>query len=229
MAGPYFTPALFSFLIDLGENNDRAWFDAHRERYERDLKEPALRFIRDFGEPLRGISPHFEAVPKAVGGSLFRIFRDTRFSADKRPYKTNTGLHFRHVSAKDAHAPGFYLHLAPGEVFGGFGLWEPDPPTLARLRDAIVAQPDRWAAIKAELDLSGMPCAMADGMLKRVPPGYPKDHPHAEDLKRKSHAASVRFTEADATAPDFLERYAAACRRAAPVMAFLCEAVGVPF
>lgn len=102
-------------------------------------------------------------------------------------------------------------------------------PTLTRIRDAIVGQAERWGALKAELQIAGVPCAMTDGMLKRVPPGYPKEHPHAEDLRRKSHAASIQFTEIDATAHGFLDRYAAACRRAAPLMAFLCEAVGVPF
>jgi len=225
----HFGPELYAFLSDLAENNDRAWFEANKQRYDRHLKEPALRFIRDFEAPLKAISPHFEAVARASGGSLFRIFRDTRFSADKRPYKTNTGLHFRHVAARDAHAPGFYLHLAPGEVFGGFGLWMPDAAVLARIRDAIVGQPDRWAALKRDLDAAGLSCAMEEGMLKRVPAGYPRDHVHAEDLKRKSHAASIRFTEVESCAPDFLSRYAEACRRAAPLMRFLCEAVGVPF
>ena len=108
-----FTPDLFKFLSDLADNNERDWFQANKGRYESSVKEPALDFIEEFTEPLGKISPHFEANARASGGSLFRIHRDTRFGTDKTPYKLNTGVHFRHERAKDAHAPGFYLHLQP--------------------------------------------------------------------------------------------------------------------
>lgn len=106
---PYITPKLFSFFRDLKKNNDRDWFEANRARYERDVREPLLAFTDAFAEPLYKISPHFRAEPKKVGGSLFRIFRDVRFSKDKSPYKTHAGVHFRHERARDVHAPGFYL------------------------------------------------------------------------------------------------------------------------
>src|ERR687888_2095108 len=108
-----FTPALFSFLRDLRENNDREWFNANKQRYEDDVKEPALEFVSDFPPLLEEISPHLVADPRPVGGSLFRIYRDTRFSKDKTPYKTHTGISFRHEVAKDVHAPVYYLHLDP--------------------------------------------------------------------------------------------------------------------
>src|SRR5262245_18610926 len=114
---PSFDLALFAFLSDLRQNNDRDWFAASKSRYERDCLEPALAFIEDFAVDLEAISPHFRADPRPVGGSLFRIYRDTRFAKDKTPYKTNIGIHFRHEAASNAYAPGFYLHLAPGEVF----------------------------------------------------------------------------------------------------------------
>ena len=100
-----FGPELFSFLADLRANNDREWFAANKDRYERDLLEPSLAFIEDFAPRLDKISPHFRADARPSGGSLFRIYRDTRFSKDKSPYKTNLGIHFRHERAKDAHAP----------------------------------------------------------------------------------------------------------------------------
>ena len=115
-SSPYFTPKTFRFLKDLADNNDREWFAENKARYEDVVKEPALRFIHDFAAALRKVSPHFHAGPR----SLFRIHRDTRFSKDKSPYKTAVGVHFRHERAKDAHAPGFYFHVAPGEVFLGF-------------------------------------------------------------------------------------------------------------
>ena len=106
MNEPSFGPELFSFLEDLAANNDREWFAANKRRYEEHLLEPALAFIEDFAPRLEQISPHFRADPRPNGGSLFRIYRDTRFSKDKTPYKTNVGIHFRHERAKDAHAPG---------------------------------------------------------------------------------------------------------------------------
>ena len=122
MTPPYFTPRTFAFLSELAASNNREWFRANKSRYDDDVKEPALRFISDFSEPLKGISPHFRADPRANGGSLFRIYRDTRFSKDKSPYKTATGIHFRHEAAKDAHAPGFYLHIQPGNCAVGMRL-----------------------------------------------------------------------------------------------------------
>src|ERR671922_2157062 len=131
-----FGPELFTFLAELREHNDREWFAANKERYEAHVLEPALAFIEDFGYRLQSISPHFRADPRRTGGSLFRIYRDTRFSKDKAPYKTNVGVHFRHERAKDAHAPGYYLHIGPGEVFAGGGMWHPDSSTATRIREA---------------------------------------------------------------------------------------------
>lgn len=148
MAAPHFTPELFRFLRELKRNNTREWFLANKERYEVFVRAPFLRFVGDFGPLLRRISPQFVADPRPVGGSLFRIYRDTRFSKDKRPYKTQVAAHFPHGAAgKDVHAPGFYLHLEPGGCFAAAGLWHPDPPALAEVRDAIVERPAAWRAV----------------------------------------------------------------------------------
>ncbi len=228
MSGPHFSSELFDFLSELEDNNTRDWFNANKPRYEQHVKGAAMAFIRDFEAPLHAVSPHFQAIPKAVGGSLFRIYRDVRFSKDKSPYKTHTGVHFRHEAAKDAHAPGFYLHLSPGEVFGGFGIWMPPNPALNKIRTAIVQRADEWTTIQQGLAVADMPCHMGDS-LKRVPRGFDKDHPLAEDLKRKSHAATFAWTASDVTQPDFMDRYAAACQQAAPFMRFVCDALGVAF
>src|SRR5215468_7255521 len=140
-----FAPALFRFLRDLRKNNDRDWFTAHKDVYERDVKEPALAFISAFAPALRRISPHLVADARPVGGSMFRLHRDVRFSNDKRPYKTHVGIQFRHAKAEGAHAPGFYLHLEPGDVFAGAGIWQPDGAVLSEVRDAIAESPARWA------------------------------------------------------------------------------------
>ena len=144
MPDRHFTPALFAFLRDLKANNDREWFNENRERYLADLRDPCLRFIADFGAPLMAVSPHFRADPRPSGGSLFRIHRDIRFSKDKSPFKTAAGLHFRHENGRDAHTPGFYLHLEPGGCFMGVGLWRPDTATLRLVRERLVADPQAW-------------------------------------------------------------------------------------
>src|SRR5216117_84989 len=143
----YVTPCMFRFFSELARNNDREWFEANKRRYIEEVRDPLVRFIEAFGPKLARISAHMVADPRPVGGSLFRIYRDTRFSKDKTPYKTHTGISFRHEQAKDIHAPVFYLHLDPGHVFAGAGIWHPDGPTLARIRDAIVSEPDRWQEV----------------------------------------------------------------------------------
>ena len=144
MAKRHFTPALFSFLKDLDANNERDWFGEHKDRYLNSVQEPAMEFIIDFKPKLEKISPHFTAEAKTVGGSLFRIQRDTRFAKDKTPYKQNTGMQFRHESGKDAHAPGFYLHLQPGECWAGVGLWRPETKVAYQIREHIAEHPDEW-------------------------------------------------------------------------------------
>ncbi|WP_434111361.1 TIGR02453 family protein [Methylocaldum sp. GT1TLB] len=109
-----FPEDLFRFLEELSMNNNREWFTANKRRYQTSVVAPVSDFIQAMGERLNRISPHFTADPRPNGGSMFRIYRDTRFSHDKRPYKENVGCHFRHVTGKSAHALGFYLHLQPG-------------------------------------------------------------------------------------------------------------------
>ncbi|MDE0048977.1 MAG: DUF2461 domain-containing protein [Rhodospirillales bacterium] len=221
-------PALFDFLRDLRANNERPWFEANKARYRAEVRDPMLDFIQAFAEPLAEISPHFRADPRANGGSLFRIYRDTRFSKDKTPYKTNVGAHFRHEAGKDAHAPGFYLHLEPGMCFAGCGVWHPDSPTLGRIRDAIVDRPEEWTRITAS-DAFCRTFRLAGEALKRPPRGYDPEHPLIEDLKRKDFVAITDIPEADAIRPDFLDSFATITRAGSALTAFLCRAVGVPF
>ena len=125
------------FLTDLSKNNDRDWFNDNKARYEAAFVKPSLEFIAAMEKPLKKISPFLLAVPKKQGGSLMRIYRDVRFSKNKNPYKTNVGIQFRHEAGKDVHAPGLYVHLAPGELFLGAGMWHPDREPLKQIREAI--------------------------------------------------------------------------------------------
>jgi uncharacterized protein (TIGR02453 family) len=218
-----FSPALFAFMRELREHNDRDWFTANKQRYAEDVREPAFAFIADFAPLLAQISPHFLADPRPTGGSLFRIYRDTRFSKDKTPYKTHTGIHFRHEQAMDVHAPGFYLHLEPHSVFAATGIWRPDSATLGQIRDAIAGDPEGWARAAQEIRLS-------DGeKLKRAPAGYDPDHPLIDDLKRKDFVAVVELSEKTVTSTGFPEELARCYAASAPLMRFLCGAAGVPF
>jgi uncharacterized protein (TIGR02453 family) len=227
MAERYFTPSLFTFLRELAENNNREWFQDNKSRYEQHVKDPALRLIADFGPRLKKISPHFRADPRAVGGSLFRIHRDTRFSKDKSPYKTHTGIQFRHELGKDAYAPGFYLHLEPGQVFCGVGSWHPDSTTLRKIREAIVDDPTAWKRAVGKrfrelYDLEGE-------SLKRAPKGVDPEHPQIEDLRRKDFIGVTRLSQKAVTSPGFADELASTFKAGGSLVRFICRAIDVPY
>lgn len=224
----YFNRAFFRFLEDLKKNNQREWFQANKQRYEDEVRHPAQQFISDSGPQLHKISRHFLADPRASGGSMFRIYRDTRFAKDKSPYKTHVGIQFRHKQGKDVHAPGFYLHLESGGCFAGVGIWHPDGDSLSAIRAAIVEQPERWKRITRS-KLFTEKLELAGDSLKRAPKGYDPDDPMIEDLKRKDFIGVANFDAKTAGDPDFLTEYWKLCRKGSPLVEFLCEAVDVPF
>ena len=222
----HFRPALFEFLSELTENNNREWFQANKARYDRDVRDALANFVADFGERLQEISPHMVADPRPSGGSVFRIYRDVRFSKDKSPYKTNAGIHFRHEVGREVHGPGLYLHLQPGSVFAGVGIWRPNSSTVGKIRDAIVANPGRWTRIVGDAGFASA-YSLESEALKRAPRGIDPDHPLIEHLKLKSFVAVTGFTEEEACSPDFIDVYVDACRTASPFAEFLTTAIGL--
>ena len=223
MAEPYFNPRLFQFLAQLRRNNRRPWFLKHKAEFEEFARQPSLRFITDLRLGLRDISPWLVANPKPVGGSLFRIYRDVRFSKDKSPYKTHIGMHFRHASASESvHAPGVYLHLEPEGCYLAGGMWQPGPRALALIRDAVAWKPDLWRRAKHGLELDGE-------TLSRPPRGYCSDHPLIEDLKRKDFVASVDLAEDQVCGPRFMTDFLRAARKMVPLLRFLSEAEKLRF
>ncbi|MDA3038294.1 MAG: TIGR02453 family protein [Actinomycetota bacterium] len=228
MGRRYFTKATFEFLSELATNNERAWFDANRKRYEAHVKEPALDFIDDFRVHLTAVSPRFEANARANGGSLFRIHRDTRFGKDKTPYKTNTGLHFRHERAKDVHAPGFYLHIEPRGCFAGAGLWHPQPATAQAIRTYRSDHRDRWTSVTGDPALTAR-FSQAGDSLSRPPNGFAKDDLLIEDLKRKDFLAMTSLTQRELTSASFLDDFGQLCGDTAPFMRFLCDSLDLAF
>lgn len=228
VASPSFAPALFDFLRELREHNDREWFLRNKSRYERDARDPALRFVAEVGPALNRVSRHVVADPRPVGGSMFRINRDVRFSSDKSPYKTAVGLSFHHDRGRHGAGPGYYLHLEPGESFAGGGVYMPDPVALKRIRDAIVDDTRAWARVVDDAAFAPAFTPMGE-VLKRPPQGYDASHPYVEHLKRKSFVWHVPFSEAEVCAADFIDRYVDACRTAAPLHRFLARALGAPW
>ena len=222
----HFTLALFEFLSELADNNNREWFQDNKARYERDVRDALVQFVADFGEKLREISPHMVADPRLSGGSVFRIYRDVRFSKDKSPYKTNAGVHFRHEAGREVHGPGLYLHLQPGFLFAGAGIWRPNSAAVGKIRGSIVANPDRWKSIINNEEFISM-YELEGESLKRPPRGIDPDHPLIDQLKLKSFVATANFTEEDACSPDFIDVYANACEIASPFTGFLTTAVGL--
>ena len=139
-----FTVETLAFLDELTLNNNREWFKENKTRYEEHVLDVALRFIQSMQDPLAEIAPHFVAQPTRMGGSLMRVYRDTRFSKSKIPYKTNIGIQFRHELAKNVHAPGYYVHIDPEQVFVGVGMWRPESDQLRAIRERIAAKPAQW-------------------------------------------------------------------------------------
>lgn len=223
-----FSAATLRFLDELAANNNRAWFDANKARYEALVREPALDFVAAMAPLLEGFAPCFRAEARKVGGSLMRVFRDTRFSRDKTPYKTNIGIQFRHALGKDVHAPGLYVHVSTAECFLGAGCWHPEPDALGRIRDLVAAKPEHWFAARDERKFRGQ-WTLAGDVLTRPPRGYAGDHPAIEDLKRKDFIAIAPLSVDEIAAAGLPKLVGNRFKAATPLMRFLCEALGVPY
>ncbi len=223
-----FGPKTLKFLGELARNNNRDWFNEHKSRYEEHVLDVALHFIQAMQEPLADIAPHFVAVPSRVGGSLMRVYRDTRFSKNKLPYKTNIGIQFRHELARDVHAPGYYLHIDPDEVFIGVGMWRPEADALRAIRERIAARPGDWRRAISDKRFRRH-FRLGGESLTRPPRGFSPEAEHIEDIKRKSFIA-VRDMDVNACLrPQFQRSVETSMRAAEPFMRFLCRAVNVPF
>jgi uncharacterized protein (TIGR02453 family) len=223
-----FTQATFGFLAELAANNNKAWFETNKPRYESLVREPALEFIEAMGPALRTFAPHFRAEPRKVGGSLMRVFRDTRFSRDKTPYKTNIGIQFRHALGRDIHAPGFYVHIATDECFLAVGCWHPETDPLGKIRDLIAQKPEQWFAARddkkfvAHWELDG-------DSLTRPPRGYDRSHAAIGDIKRKDLIAISPLSAREITGSSVVKSVGKRYAEAAPFMKFLCHALEVPY
>jgi len=222
-----FPKEMFRFLSDLAGNNNREWFSNNKDRYESFVVAPVTRFIEVVGEFLPTLSDAYVADTRRNGGSMFRIHRDTLFSRDKRPYKENVGCQFRHTAGKNAHAPGFYVHLAPAEVFFGGGIWKPDNHSLDKIRNHIAGKPEQWSSVINATALSNYFGKLQGESLKRPPRGFDSADPHIEDLKRKSHIAFRHVKPQSALTPAFIKEVEKAFTTAMPLMRFITSALEI--
>ena len=223
-----FDQDLLKFMSQLKRNNNREWFNKNKSRYEETVLFPSLAFVEAFEPKLKKISPYFVAIPKRVGGSVMRIYRDTRFSKDKTPYKTNVGIHFRHEMGKDVHCPGFYLHLNPQECFLGAGIWHPDSDALKKIRAEIDREQTKWKRARDNKKFRSLFVLSGDS-LKRKPRDSSDDHPLIDDLKRKDFIGLHEIEAKSITAPKFIENVASTFAASKPLMRFICDALRVPF
>ncbi|MSR15192.1 MAG: TIGR02453 family protein [Gammaproteobacteria bacterium] len=227
---PLFSNTTLEFLNRLAQNNNREWFHQHKDAFETAVITPALDFIEAMAVPLGKISPHFLCIPKRVGGSLFRIYRDTRFAHDKRPYKTNIGIHFRHDANQDVHAPGYYLHIGIDECFIGCGMWRPERPSLTKIRTAIVERTAAWGKVRRAVARAEY-FEFYGELLKRLPSdiAVPPTCPWSEDLKRRDFIVLRAFDEGALYHADLVDFVATTYAAATPLMKFLCETQGARF
>ena len=224
-----FNPSFFQFFTDIKQNNNREWFAANKERYDREVIVPVLDFIEAIAEPLEKISPNFLAIPKKHGGSMFRIYRDVRWAKDKRPYKESAAIQFRHINGRNAHAPGFYVHLEPGNIRYGGGIWTPPSAQIKMIRQSIASDAADWRQVRNNKKLNAMFEELRGDRLKRPPRGFDADHPHIEDMKLKSFFLMHEGAQGEAARGDFIIDVVEAFKAASPLMRFLCKAVGAPY
>ena len=236
VAAPTFTgfrPEAIQFLVDLSENNDRAWFQPRKGEYEQLLKEPLEALISTLAERFAARGIPLRADPSK---SPFRIYRDVRFSKDKSPYKTNLGASFPWVGEAptgadndagtrshtgNVHSGGGYFHLSPGEIYVGGGIWHPEKPWLDAFRRRVVDDPGRVRKLVEEPGFKATFGSLGGDSLVRVPTGFPPDHPDVELLKLKDVTFGRRLSDKEAMSPGLPDLIADTFEAAMPVMRYL--------
>lgn len=225
----YFSPKTFTFLRGLARHNEREWFHAHKPEYEAHVRQPYQRLLIDLQPALAGISLHFRADPKTVGGSLYRIHRDTRYSHDKSPYKTWQGAKLYHERSRQVEAPSFRIHIQPGRSFVGAGLWHPETAIQRKIRKFIFDNPSGWNRAAHAPEFSKRYSRQSSDMLVRVPSGFPKDFAHADDLRHRIFAVTRVLDDCEITGDNLLNILKQDLASVAPFMDYLCASLDLEF
>ncbi len=205
------SPNYCHFFLELKKNNNKNWFDANRDRYDR-IKEGFVEFMADFIDEIKKLEPLPPLDPKKT---IFRIYRDVRFAKDKTPYKT----HIASVidRGKNWHSKcGFYIHIEPGNTFIGGGAWEPDKDALKAIRQEIDYNPSELLSILYNPLFKRYFGVITGDKLKTSPRDYKIDHPHIELLKHKQFLISRKFNDNEVVAPNFLDELVDCYKAALP-------------
>lgn len=225
----YFSDRSMRFLRTLARHNERTWFHAHKADYETHVRGPFLRLIGDLQPALAAISPHYRADPRPMGGSLFRIHRDTRFASDKSPYKGWQGARLFHHRRREVAAPSFYLHLEPGASFVGAGLWHPETPTQRKVRQFVFDNPGSWRAAAHAPAFRRRFALATDDMLVRPPPGFPRTFEFIDDLRHRNFVAARPLDDAIMTGPRLRTTLEKDLVALSPFVDYLCAALDLEF
>jgi uncharacterized protein (TIGR02453 family) len=217
-----FTAKTLAFLRALKRHNDREWFRARLADYERDVRDPMIEVLARLAVDLRGFAPELVADPKV---SLFRIYRDTRFSSDKSPLKTAIGARFPSRAFGRGQGAGLYFELAGGWVWIGGGLYLPSGPDLQAIREEIAATHPRLHRVVTSSAFSQSVGEMTGDRLTRVPRGYAKDHPAAHYLQFKQFLGGREYEASLATSPRFYPELLRVFRAVTPLVQFLNRAL----
>jgi uncharacterized protein (TIGR02453 family) len=217
---PSFTPRAVTFLRGLKRNNDRAWFAAHKDQYERDVRAPMAALVERLAADLRRFAPDLVASPKV---SLYRIYRDTRFSDDKPPFKTQVGAVFPHRDLPRHAGAGLYLEIGPAGTMIAGGIYMPQSPELQALREHLASNHARFRALVESPAFKRSAGPVTGDSLRRVPRGFPADHPAAEYLKRRQFLFGRSYPAAFAADKQFYREVVTLFERMAPAVAFLNE------
>ena len=219
-SAPRFSANTLKFLRALKRNNRREWFNAHRDDYEVHVRQPMMAIIERLAADFRAFAPDLVASPKA---SMYRIYRDTRFSENKAPYKTHVAAVFPCRGLPKHEGAGLYFHIAPDEVWVGGGMYAPPVPQLHAVREHIAANAKRLRTLVESPAFRRDVGPLRGDRLQRVPRGFPRDHPAAEYLKFRQFLVGRQFEPALATSPRFYASLLGVFRRLAPLMRFLNE------
>ena len=196
------TKSALDFLIELKKNNNRDWFNANKSWYE-EARAEFERFIGTLIVEIAGFDPPIAMLdPKK---NIFRIYRDTRFSKDKSPYKTNFGSHLVANAVKAHDRAGYYIHLEPGNSFLAGGAYNPPGPWLKGIRETITDKGGEFLKILGNADFKEYFGKLEGEKLKSSPRDFPADHPHIELLKHKSFLAVHNLADADILSNDFVK------------------------
>jgi uncharacterized protein (TIGR02453 family) len=217
-----FTTRTLSFLRALKRHNDREWFRAHKDDYERHVRGPMIALLDRLAPELRTFAPELVCDPKA---SLFRIYRDTRFSGDKSPLKTHVAARFPRRGAPRGTAAGLYFHLSPDGVWIGGGIYMPSTQELRAIRAHIADTHPQLHRLVHAAPFVRMMGGLTGDQLTRVPRGYASDHPAADYLRYKQFLAGREREAAFATSPRFYNELVATLRATAPLVKFLNTAL----